>query len=154
MSSRNRPSDEHPSGSCGRLGTLWRLEALQRATGRDPVGPLAGGLGNGIEVLVAVQQREVVDLSEGRDQKIDGGQSMPAGVRRESFARQLQLADGPGFSTSRARQYPRSGPPLRGKPPPGAYELPPIASELNGWLDDVEALIDEVAVRYRASAAR
>ncbi len=35
-----------------------------------------------------------------------------------------------------------------------AYELPPIASELNGWLDDVEALIDEVAVRYRASAAR
>lgn len=25
-----------------------------------------------------------------------------------------------------------------------AYELPPIASELNGWLDDVQALIDEV----------
>ena len=25
-----------------------------------------------------------------------------------------------------------------------AYELPPVASELNGWLDDVEALIDEV----------
>ena len=25
-----------------------------------------------------------------------------------------------------------------------AYELPPIASELNGWLDDVEALTDEV----------
>ena len=25
-----------------------------------------------------------------------------------------------------------------------AYELPPIASELNSWLDDVEALIDEV----------
>ena len=25
-----------------------------------------------------------------------------------------------------------------------AYELPPIAPELNGWLDDVEALIDEV----------
>ena len=25
-----------------------------------------------------------------------------------------------------------------------AYELPPIASELNGWLDDVEALIEEV----------
>ena len=25
-----------------------------------------------------------------------------------------------------------------------AYELPPIVSELDGWLDDVEALIDEV----------
>lgn len=25
-----------------------------------------------------------------------------------------------------------------------AYELPPIAAELDGWLDDVEALIDEV----------
>ena len=25
-----------------------------------------------------------------------------------------------------------------------AYELPPIAAELNGWLDDVEALIAEV----------
>ena len=25
-----------------------------------------------------------------------------------------------------------------------AYELPPIVSELNGWLDDVQALIDEV----------
>ena len=25
-----------------------------------------------------------------------------------------------------------------------AYELPPIVSELNGWLNDVEALIDEV----------
>ena len=25
-----------------------------------------------------------------------------------------------------------------------AYELPPIVSELNGWLDDVEVLIDEV----------
>ena len=35
-----------------------------------------------------------------------------------------------------------------------AYELPPIVSELNGWLDDVEALITEVSVRDRASAAR
>ncbi len=35
-----------------------------------------------------------------------------------------------------------------------AYELPPIVSELNGWLDDVEALIAEVSVRDRASAAR
>ena len=35
-----------------------------------------------------------------------------------------------------------------------AYELPPIAAELNGWLDDVEALIAEVRVRDRASTAR
>ena len=28
-----------------------------------------------------------------------------------------------------------------------AYELPPIASELNGWLDDVEALAAEVERR-------
>ena len=35
-----------------------------------------------------------------------------------------------------------------------AYELPPIATELNGWLDDVEALIDEVRTRDHASAAR
>ena len=35
-----------------------------------------------------------------------------------------------------------------------AYELPPIVSELNGWLDDVEALIAEVSVRDRTSAAR
>ena len=35
-----------------------------------------------------------------------------------------------------------------------AYELPPIASELSGWLDDVEALIAEVGVRERTSAAR
>jgi len=35
-----------------------------------------------------------------------------------------------------------------------AYELPPIAAELNGWLNDVEALIAEVSVRERASAAR
>lgn len=34
-----------------------------------------------------------------------------------------------------------------------AYELPPIAAELNGWLDDVEALIDEVRTRDQASAA-
>ena len=31
-----------------------------------------------------------------------------------------------------------------------AYELPPIISELNGWLDDVEALIDEVRRLGRA----
>ena len=30
-----------------------------------------------------------------------------------------------------------------------AYELPPIAAELNGWLDDVEALIAEVSVKDR-----
>ncbi len=29
--------------------------------------------------------------------------------------------------------------------PHHAYDLPPIESELSGWLDDVEALIDEVA---------
>ena len=26
-----------------------------------------------------------------------------------------------------------------------AYDLPPIESELSGWLDDVEVLIDEIA---------
>ena len=31
-----------------------------------------------------------------------------------------------------------------------AYELPPIASELNGWLDDVETLINEVKRLSRA----
>ena len=35
-----------------------------------------------------------------------------------------------------------------------AYELPPIASELNSWLDDVEALIAEVRVNDRTPAAR
>ena len=30
-----------------------------------------------------------------------------------------------------------------------AYELPPIAAELNGWLDDIEALIAEVSVKDR-----
>ena len=30
-----------------------------------------------------------------------------------------------------------------------AYELPPVASELNGWLDDVEVLIDEVRRLHR-----
>lgn len=31
-----------------------------------------------------------------------------------------------------------------------AYDLPPIESELSGWLDDVEALIDEVTKHDRA----
>ena len=31
-----------------------------------------------------------------------------------------------------------------------AYELPPIASELNGWLDDVEALIQVLRPRMQA----
>lgn len=35
-----------------------------------------------------------------------------------------------------------------------AYELPPVASELNGWLDDVEALIAEVGVNDHTPAAR
>ncbi len=35
-----------------------------------------------------------------------------------------------------------------------AYELPPVAAELNGWLDDIEALIAEVKVNDRTLAAR
>lgn len=35
-----------------------------------------------------------------------------------------------------------------------AYELPPIAAELNGWLDDIEALIAEVSVKDRTPAAQ
>ncbi len=35
-----------------------------------------------------------------------------------------------------------------------AYELPPIESELNGWLDEVEALIAEVRGRDRTRARR
>ncbi|MDE2754438.1 MAG: hypothetical protein OXI83_17855 [Gemmatimonadota bacterium] len=34
-----------------------------------------------------------------------------------------------------------------------AYELPPIAAELNGWLDDVEALVDEVRLRWTRPAS-
>ena len=29
-----------------------------------------------------------------------------------------------------------------------AYDLPPVASELKGWLDDVAALVDEVTRRH------
>lgn len=35
-----------------------------------------------------------------------------------------------------------------------AYDLPPTASELNGWLDDVQALIDEVGGAVRPVRAR
>lgn len=35
-----------------------------------------------------------------------------------------------------------------------AYELPPIATELNGWLDDVESVIAAVRVTDRTPAAR
>ena len=33
-----------------------------------------------------------------------------------------------------------------------AYDLPPIESELSGWLDDVEALINEVMEKIGVSA--
>ena len=33
-----------------------------------------------------------------------------------------------------------------------AYDLPPVESELNGWLDDVEALIKELSARSSAGS--
>lgn len=65
--------------------------------------------------------------------------------------------DGPWESAPRSSPRNVRGSPVHRRRPAchyHAYELPPIAAELNGWLDDVEALIAEVSVGDRASAAR
>lgn len=53
---------------------------LQRAAGRDPLGPLAGDLSDDVEVLVVVEHGEVVDLRDSRDQQVDDEKAMPACV--------------------------------------------------------------------------